>query len=163
MFLVQPLRMPRRSALLDRLQTMALAALLISLMTIPGLIVAETWVGQAMMQRAWTISGPPCPVVTRPATNIVGRKLPRDFDYGGASFARYFGHASCVGWRDGPLGREARVRVCQFNAPGALAVTTPTRTIIYQTGVAQAATVSVRDGEPACVLGGWFDPALGRN
>lgn len=162
--LVQPLRVPRRSTLTEALQTLALGGMLIGLMAIPGLVVAETWIGQAMTKKAWTIGGPPCPVVERPAMNVVGHKRPKDFDYGGMNLARHFGHASCVGWREGGLvRREQHVSVCQFNAPGALTVTTPTRRIVYQPGVARPATIILRDGAPSCVMGGWFDPAQGRN
>lgn len=145
-----------RSRLRDAGQTAAMVGLLLMLAAIPAYIVLEAWAGEQAMKRAWTITGPPCPVVERPAWRVVGSKPPKAFDYGGVGFARHFGHASCVAWREGPLFDTEVTRVCQFNAPGAVTVATEGATVSYQPGVANRATVSVRRGQPTCVMGGWF-------
>ena len=156
LFILPVARTTYRSKLRDAGQTLAMAGLLLMLAAIPGYIVLETWAGEQAMKRAWTIAGPPCPVVERPAWRVVGSKPPKAFAYGGIGFARHFGHASCVAWREGGAFNSGLVRVCQFNAPGAVTVAANGRTVSYQPGVAKRATVSVRAGRPACVMGGWF-------
>ena len=145
---------PRR--LRDASQTLALIGMLTMLATIPGLVIYQTWAGQQAMKRAWTVAGPPCPVVDRPLRSVVGSRPPKAFAYGGIGFARQFGHASCVAWREGGPFRSEIFRVCQFNAPGAVTVALGDRTVSYQPGVSKAATVSIRRGQPSCVQGGWF-------
>ena len=145
-----------RSPWRDGVQSLGLAGLLLSLMAIPAYIVIETWLGERAMQKAWTITGPPCPVVARPAWIVVGSKPPKAFEYGGIGFARHFGHVSCVAWREGEVFDSEIYRVCQFNAPGAVTVALRGQTISYQPGVGRRATVSIRKGQPSCVMGGWF-------
>ena len=154
--LVLPIaRTAYRSRWRDGVQSLGLAGLLLMLMAIPAYIVIETWIGEQAMQKAWT-TGPPCPVVARPAWIVVGSKPPKAFEYGGIGFARHFGHVSCVGWREGGMFDPDVYRVCQFNAPGAVTVAFGRQTISYQPGVGRRATVSVRRGQPSCVMGGWF-------
>ena len=86
----------------------------------------------------------------------MGSKPAKVFDYGGIGFARHFGHVSCVAWREGGVFDPDIYRVCQFNAPGAVTVTTREQTVRYQPGVGRRVTVSVRQGQPSCVMGGWF-------
>jgi len=145
-----------RSRWRDGMQSLGLAGLLLILMAIPAYIVIETWMGEQAMQKAWTITGPPCPVVARPAWIVVGSKPPKAFEYGGIGFARQFGHVSCVAWREGGMFDPDIYRVCQFNAPGAVTVAVGGQTISYQPGTARRATVSIRRGQPSCVMGGWF-------
>lgn len=149
-------RVAYRSRWRDGLQTLGLAGLLLGLLAIPAYVVLETWLGEQAMQRAWTITGPPCPVVGRPAWIVVGSKPPKAFEYGGVGFARYHGHASCVAWREGGLFDPDVYRVCQFNAPAAVTVAVGGKTISYQPGFGHRATVSIRRGQPSCVMGGWF-------
>ena len=145
------------ASVVDALQTAALGLLLLGLMTIPAYFVIETWVGQRQMKASWNIKGPPCPVVDRPSPNVVGRKDPKAFNYGGVDFTRQFGHVSCVAIREPGFMNKESYRVCQFNAPAMVAVATPDgRKVIYQPGVARPATVTVRHGQPSCVIGGWF-------
>lgn len=155
--LVLPIaRVGYRSGRRDRLQTLALGGLLLMLLSIPAYIVLETLLGEQAMRRAWTITGPPCPVVKRPDWIVVGSKPPKAFAYGGIGFARHFGHASCVSWREGGMFDPDIFRVCQFNAPGAVTVAVGGRTTTYQPGVGHRATVSIRRGQPSCAMGGWF-------
>lgn len=146
----------RRRRLREGSQVGGLAGLLVMLMIIPGLVVYEAWASHQAMKPAWTIAGPACPVVARPLRSVVGSKPPKAFAYGGVGFARHFGHASCVAWREGGMfSREIR-RVCQFNAPGEVTVAVGGRTVSYQSGVAQPATVTIAHGQPSCIMGGWF-------
>jgi hypothetical protein len=155
--LVLPIARARyRSPLQDAMQTMALAGLLMMLMSIPLYIAVVAWAGDRQMQAAWTIKGPPCPIVARPDRMVVGSKPAKAFDYGGVGFARHFGHASCVAWREGGLASREITRVCQFNAPGAVTIALPGRTISYQPGIARRATVSIRHGQATCVRAGSF-------
>src|SRR6266436_3941085 len=39
---------------------------------------------------------------------------------------------------------------------GAVEVTTGVRTVVYEPGVGHPTTVTVRGGQPSCVVGGWF-------
>jgi len=156
MFVIPVMRATYRSKLRDAGQTAALGGLLLMLAGMPGYVVLQAWRADQAMIRAWTIVGPPCPVVARPDRMTVGSKPPKAFDYGGIGFARHFGHASCVAWRDGDLRHSEITRVCQFNAPGAVTVASGGKTISYQPGVARRATVIIRNGQPSCVMAGWF-------
>jgi hypothetical protein len=146
------------SGLVDRLQMAAMGLVLLALASIPGLTILEVWIDQRNVRRAWTIDGPPCPQVDRPAYSVVGRRRPRTFTYGGVAFTRQFGHASCVAIRERGFMAKASYRVCQFNAPAMVAVTLPSGdTTTWQTGVGRKVTVTVRHGRARCVLAGWFD------
>lgn len=139
-----------------RREALGLLALLFGLALIPGYLAFETWAAQRAMIQAWSIAGPPCPQVARPSRAVVGSKPAKAFAYGGVGFARHFGHASCVAWRQGAPFRPEILRVCQFNAPGAVTVSIKGRTTSYQTGVSKPATVTIRDGTATCVAAGWF-------
>ncbi len=136
-------------------QVVNLAGLMLVILAVPALTIYETWSEQAAMRRAWNIAGPACPVVEASPT-LFGAKGPKAFEYGEIRFERRFGHVSCVApAKRGMVGGEV-YRVCQFSAPAALAVTTGGRTSLYKPGVGQRATVTVRDGQVSCVVGGWF-------
>jgi hypothetical protein len=55
-----------------------LLAMLAALASIPAYVIFETWSELQAMKRAWTIAGPPCPVVERPASWAVNHhRAPR--------------------------------------------------------------------------------------
>ncbi|WP_312166576.1 hypothetical protein [Phenylobacterium sp.] len=136
-------------------QVVNLAGLMLVVVSIPAFLLYETWSEQDAMRRAWDIAGPACPVVeTSPV--VFGAKGPKTFEYGAVRFDRRYGHASCVAPPVRGIVSEQVYRVCQFSAPSALAVTTEGRTITYRPGTARRATVTVRDGQVSCVVGGWF-------
>jgi hypothetical protein len=137
------------------IEVAALAGMLGLICAIPGLIAFATWADLHAMKVAWTIKGPPCPVVAKPGPAAVGRKKPRTFDYGGASFTRSFGAASCVSIPESGLTRE-NYRVCQFNNPGAVTVELDSGTTVFQPPPGRRATVTVRHGRASCVVAGWF-------
>ncbi|HEY9236950.1 MULTISPECIES: hypothetical protein [Phenylobacterium] len=127
---------------------------LVMLATLPAWLIYETWSLQEAERRAWDISGPPCPVVAHGAA--FAADTPYEFSYGGARFARRFGHASCAS----PLGEGLipgdPYRVCQFTGPAMVAVATERGVTVFKPGVGHRATVTVRDGKASCVVGGWF-------
>jgi hypothetical protein len=117
---------------------------------VPLTDIARTWWAARMEKAAWDgITGPACAVVATPPAS---RRLPRTFAYGGASFTRQHGHASCAGFRED----GAVYRMCQFNAPGFVAVTTAKGTTVFLPPPVRRTTVTVRDGVATCVVGGWF-------
>ncbi|MGA0605378.1 hypothetical protein ACO2Q0_05195 [Phenylobacterium sp. VNQ135] len=141
----------RGTRLVDGLQTAAMAGVLVMVASVPLLDVFRTWYAARAEKAAWDgISGPACPVVQAPPA--LGRRQPMTFTYGDATFTRRHGHASCAGFReDGKI-----YRICQFNAPYVLTVTTARGTTIFQPGPVRRTTVTVRDGVATCVVGGWF-------
>lgn len=137
-------------------QEAGLLGVLALLLSVVGLIVAESWLDHRATKRAWTIEGPPCPVVERPARAAVGSKPPRDFVFNGLTFRRHFGHVSCQAFREDGLFPTGHYSVCQFSGPGAVHVIGKGRRVVFQPGVGRKATVTVRRGEATCVVGGWF-------
>ena len=65
------------------------------------------------------------------------------------------GDADCVAVPEGVFHRRT-FPVCAFDAPAALEVTSGGRTVVFEPGVGHSATVMVRDGHPACVVGAPF-------
>jgi len=147
----------RRHPLLDTFggQILNLAGLMLVVVAIPALMIYETWSEQVQLRRAWDIAGPACPVVENTAS-VFGAKGPKTFEYGAIRFDRRYGHVSCVAPPERGMVSDSVYRVCQFSAPAALAVTSEGRTITYKPGAGRRATVTVRDGEVGCVVGGWF-------
>jgi hypothetical protein len=132
---------------------------LLVIVSVPLSAVYSTWSAQQAEKASWNIFGPPCPMAAPPSQSEAGRRPLKVFEYGGVSFARRFGHVSCVGLSEGGVFDPRSIyRVCQFSSPARLAVTTADKTVFYAPGVAQKATVTVRNGTPSCVLGGWFAP-----
>jgi len=144
----------RATDLVDRLQLAGVLGVLMLVASVPLIDVYRTWAAARAEKAAWDgITGPACPVVDAPSPNLVSRRrMPMEFSYGPATFARQHGHASCAGFRD-----DGEVYwICQFNAPSVLTVTTPRGVTIFQPGPVRPTTVTIRDGVPACVMGGWF-------
>jgi len=148
-------RGPRRDRAAGLLHTAGILGVIVIAGAVPALTIHETWSAARAEKAAWDgIAGPACPVLQGPPpwTTTARPRPPRTFSYGEATFTRQHGHASCAGFR-----RDGAVyRICQFNAPAVLIVTTPRGTAAYRPGSARAATVTIRDGRASCVLGGWF-------
>lgn len=138
------------------IQEAGVLGVLAILLAVPALIVAESSFDHWAAKRDWTIAGPPCPVVERPARAVVGSKPARDFVFNGVTFRRHFGHVSCLAFREDGLFPTGHYSVCQFSGPGAVHVVRDGRTVVFQPGVGRNATVTVRRGRAACVVGGWF-------
>ena len=130
-------------------------AFLLFVAAAPGWVIYQAWAMRHAEVRAWSIAGPPCPVV-EPSPTLFGQGGPRNFSYGGADFSRRFGHASCAAPQGGGLIPGEVFHVCQFTGPAALAVTTSAGTTYFKPGVGRPATVTLREGKATCVVGGWF-------
>jgi hypothetical protein len=102
--------------------------------------------------QAWTIAGPPCPSVSRDGYLAApAGPASHAFQYNDVVFARAYGHVSCNEIKtDGGRG-WATFPVCQFTSPEVLKVTTERGDSFFVVG-SRPATVSVRDGQPACVM-----------
>lgn len=140
----------------ERFEVAGVLGVLAVVVSLPLIGIYATWSDQRAMRRAWDISGASCPVAAAPTSPLSERHPLKVFEYGDISFSRRFGHVSCVApGEGGPFGRTT-YRVCQFTAPALIGVVTANRTVFYATGVGRKATVTVRGGEPSCVIGGWF-------
>lgn len=137
----------------------SLGALFAGVMAIPAYLTANAVLSERAERKAWTITGPACPVVEWPSPRAVSqRRPPRSHDYGGAVFARSFGAVSCAGFREARLFGESEVyHVCQFNNPGAVTVKTARGSVTFEAAPGRQLTVTVRDGQASCVVGGWFN------
>jgi hypothetical protein len=121
---------------------------------IPLWIGVTTWSDHQALKDEWRIAGPPCPLAARPWP--IGPIKPKRFSYRGAAFERRYGAVWCEAVPDDGLFRRTSHTVCQFTSPGQLAVATAHRRILWEPGVGRPATVTLREGRIACVVGGWF-------
>ena len=114
------------------------------------------------LAQGWVGDRPGCPELSATAYAAKGyRRGERLTVYGGAVFARQFGHVECkdVDSRGG-LGFLTHP-VCQFTGPAALRVKGSAGEAFFEPGVGQLATVSVERGRAQCALGGKFTPLVG--
>jgi hypothetical protein len=137
---------------------LSLVGMAVCVAAIPGILTLQMVLTERAERRAWTIQGPACPVVAKPSPMGSRRRGdPMTHDYGGSAFTRSFGAVSCAGFRQPTLLGEERVyHVCQFNNPGAVVVKTSRQTTTFEAAPGRRLTVTVRDGRPSCVVGGWF-------
>ena len=151
---IRALRKPsRRDAFL---QHAGLGGILLMLIAMPAIDVSRTWAGAEAERKLWTIDGPACPVVVAPDLRVVGHKPPKTFTYNKITFTRPLGDVSCSAFRERGFMNPENYSVCQFSGPGAVTVETGARKVVFQPGPGQRTTVTVRHGEPSCVIGGWF-------
>jgi hypothetical protein len=106
--------------------------------------------------KAWTITGPSCPRITKAEFLGNHHKGPRRFDFEGVAFFRRTGHAECAVIRDQGGRGNHRFQVCQFTSPDDLLIRASGRDWYFRPGPGQAATVSLATGQPACVLASHF-------
>ena len=116
------------------------------------------WDHQQELRTFWDIKGPPCPAPVHTWDEIVLRREPHTFKYGGADFAHPFGGADCSSVPDGPFITRKVYYACQFTGPIMIAVTQAGRTMLFEPGPGRHATVSLRRGKVGCVIGGWTRP-----
>ena len=125
---------------------------------LPTFVVVQVWAEARALQTQWAVAGPPCEVVDQPASWATNhRKGPMRFTYGGATFTRQFAAVSCAAVPETWWWPRNSYRVCMFNNPGAVTVTTIDGPVTFQPPYGQRATVTVRDGLASCVVGGRFN------
>jgi hypothetical protein len=134
-------------------ETTGIVALMLSAASIPLTIAYDALAAQHALKKEWAIAGPPCPVPVRPWRF---HALPHVVHYQGVRFTRQYGAISCAVVPDGGVFSSAHHTVCQFSGPAAASVTTGGRTVLYEPGIGRPATVTIRNGQPSCVVGGWF-------
>jgi hypothetical protein len=137
----------------DVLQTLVIVMIMLFTAAIPLWLAYEGVASRQALKTEWAISGPACPVVTQ---TVRYHRPAQSFRYKGVGFQRQYGNVYCEPVPNGGLFSRTTHAVCQFNAPTAIHVTTARGTVIYEPGVGRPATVTVRDGRPSCVIGGWF-------
>ena len=133
------------------IRTTAVVVNLLILAPIVALMGWWGWSHAALESRAWTVTGPACPGVSRAASLASGIALSHPFNYHGARFDRAYGYAMCDVIADRGGHGPGRITVCQFNNPSALEVVTPRGDFHFMTQ-AQPATIAIEDGAPTCVL-----------
>ncbi len=106
--------------------------------------------------KAWTISGPPCPSLTRQGFLAAGLEAPHSFDYDDVRFDRRFGHMSCAVIQDNGGKGPGSYPVCQFTSPAAIVVATRKGEFYFAPGIGQPATISAPHGQPVCVMNSKF-------
>jgi hypothetical protein len=122
---------------------------------IPTGAVYALFAHQQALRTDWDIKGPPCPPAHRSWAEVVQSREPHSFKYGGVEFSHPFGGADCASVPDGPFITRRAYYACQFTAPIMISVTAGGRTQLFEPGPGRHATVSLRHGRIACVLGGW--------
>jgi len=125
---------------------------------LPAFVAWQTWTEARALQTEWTVAGPPCDVVDVPASWATGhRHAPMTFSYGGHSFTRQFAAVSCAAVPVTWWWPRDSYHVCMFNNPGAVTVSTVDGPVTFQPPYGQRATITVRNGEATCVVGGRFN------
>jgi hypothetical protein len=112
----------------------------------------EQQLGAIRTAQAWTIEGPPCPVVRGTAQFGYAPKVMDTFQFVGTRFSRVYGYVKCLAISDHGGTGWGQVPVCRFNSPMLLDVTAPGGHATYFTQMSPA-TVTIVQGRPSCVLG----------
>ena len=101
----------------------------------------------------WTVSGPACPSVTAADVQALDLANHTPFAFASMRGSMASGIVSCT-VLDLAEGRPTPpYTVCQFSAPFVIALTTPRGQVYFEPGVGRKATVSLRNGQPSCVMG----------
>lgn len=117
--------------------------------------VSALFAHQQGVRHDWDIKGPPCPPPRHSWRQIVLSREAHSFKYGGVDFSHPFGAADCASVPDGPFITRRAYYACQFTEPIMVAATFAGRTQVFEPGPGRHATVSLRRGRIACVMGGW--------
>jgi hypothetical protein len=147
----------RRRWTSEILPAVAILAVCLAAMAMPFALGIETWLMHLSLRQDWAIRGPPCPEVAQVSIAARGLRPPKPFVYKGIRFAAQMGNIYCEAVPDEGWFPKTTHAACQFSNPAAVEVHTPLRDVIYETGVGHRATVTIRNGRPSCVVGGWFD------
>jgi len=134
-------------------QTLGIVVLMLAVASIPLTVAYGGLADRQALKTEWAIAGPACPVAAGPS---VYRMPPKAFSYQGVQFTRQYGNVSCVVVPDAGPFSKANHPVCQFSGPARVTVAIGERSFAYEPDIGRKATVTIRDGQPTCVLGGWF-------
>jgi hypothetical protein len=141
----------------QRRNVVGLGLFVAGLAAIPLIDVVRTAIAAKAEEREWQIAGPACPVVAKPSKAAMSRRGVMTHRYGDVTFARSFAAVSCAAFPEPGWRWKRRVyRVCQFNNPGAVTVTTARGRTMFEATPGRPITITVRDGRATCVVGGWF-------
>ena len=101
---------------------------------------------------AWKLKGPPCEVADKSAYAVMAGSEPlQASEVKGATLSRSTGRVVCGNAPDPVSHGAATIPACQFDVPTALDVQIGARHFYYLPR-SEPATVSIRDGQPSCVL-----------
>lgn len=134
-------------------QTSGIVVVMLAVASIPLTVAYGGLADRQLLKTEWAIEGPACPAPVQP---MRFNRKPLEFSYQGIHFTRQYGAVYCVPVPDRGIFSKANHPVCQFSSPAAVTVTTGGRTVLYEPGIGQRATVTIRDGRSTCVVGGWF-------
>jgi hypothetical protein len=95
-------------------------------------------------------TGPACPTETRAQYLASGPRASETFTYHGVRFSRAYGYVNCNEVTPDLLGVR-HAKVCQFNSPTVLEVTTPSADVYYAAPVSPM-TAWVDESGPHCDL-----------
>jgi hypothetical protein len=155
----------RRRRLMGVLQVAGVLVLLAGIASIPLTVGVGTWSDHRSLRAEWTRPGPACPVVAEISLAARGAKPPAPFNFEGAHFAYQIGDVECAEVPEENIFDSGHHTVCQFDAAGAIEVTTGGRTTIFEPGVGHGAMVTVRKGQVSCAVAGsgpFHGPEVGR-
>ena len=142
-----------RQRRMRRLQDLGLIALILAIASIPLSEGYAAWSTNRALRKEWIAVGRNCPVVAAISPAARGAKPPAPFTYKGVSFAFQIGDVACAPVPEKSLFTKVTFPVCQFDAPGAIAVTAGGHTTLFEPGVGRGATVTVHAGQPpTCVM-----------
>jgi len=150
---------------LARLKTLGIVVLLLAVAGIPITVGYSTWRDHRSLRAEWTAVGPACPVAPQLSPAVRGAKPPPPFTYRGARFAYQIGDVECAAVPEASVFDSSHYTACQFDAAGAVEVTSGGRTTIFEPGVGHGAVVTVRKGQVSCVVaapGRFHGPEVGR-
>ena len=151
--------------MLARLQLLGIVVILLAVVSIPVTVAYSTWRSHRGLRAEWAATGSACPRVAQVSLAARGAKPPPPFTYRGTHFAYQIGDVECAAVPEKNLFDSRHYTVCQFDAPGAIAVTDAGRTATFEPGIGHGAMVTVRKGQVSCALAasGWYHgPAVGR-
>jgi len=108
-------------------------------------------------KKEWTIAGPPCPAAPHmPVEPADGPEVEKHLSYGGVSFTYRMAMAYCAQHARNSAWPSEKYVVCQFNNPGAVAVSAGRSRAAFLIPPGQRATVTSDREGIRCVVGGWF-------
>jgi hypothetical protein len=160
-----PIGLSRKRPLFVWLQTAGIVVLLAAVAAIPLSLAYATWRDHRHLRDEWTAVGPACASVAQLSIAVRGAKPPPPFTYRGTRFSYQIGDVECAAVPEANPFDSSHYTACQFDAAGAVEVTSGGRTTLFESGVGHGAMVTVRRGKASCVIeaaGRFHGPTVGR-